>query len=184
MSISVTIITVKIFTKTLDSMYILRLKLSTTNPMTWLLVIGPPLCRLKFVFFFIGVHSMGISRLLSAMVRRRWQSNWRAMAQTWLNLTSFLLVVCSVIWTVDAKIHHRRPMILPLHLSSRNHTLHRHVDNLRRHLQQSELSRSATNARMRLYDDLLSNGYLFPIKQSFFFLILFIFLRNIEGLYR
>ncbi|XWS21263.1 hypothetical protein CRYUN_Cryun30bG0040700 [Craigia yunnanensis] len=85
------------------------------------------------------------------------------MARTSLHLTSFLLIVCSVIWvhlsTVDAKNHHRRPMVLPLHLSSRNHSLHRHVDNLRRHLQQSKLSRSTPNARMRLYDDLLSNGY-------------------------
>ncbi|XVF36372.1 hypothetical protein REPUB_Repub19eG0053100 [Reevesia pubescens] len=85
------------------------------------------------------------------------------MARTWLHLISSLLVVCSLIGfhlsTGDAKNHHRRPMVLPLHLSSRNHSLHRHVDNLRRHLQQSELSRSTPNARMRLYDDLLSNGY-------------------------
>ncbi|XVF64152.1 hypothetical protein PTKIN_Ptkin09bG0144800 [Pterospermum kingtungense] len=83
------------------------------------------------------------------------------MARTWLHLTSYLLIVCSLIWfhlfTVDAKNHHRRPMILPLHLSSRNHSMHRHVDNLRRHLQQS--GSSTPNARMRLYDDLLSNGY-------------------------
>ncbi|XVE55808.1 hypothetical protein DITRI_Ditri03aG0186800 [Diplodiscus trichospermus] len=85
------------------------------------------------------------------------------MARSWLHLTPFLLTVYSVIGfylsTVDAKNHHRRPMVLPLHLSQRNHALHRHVDNLRRHLQQSELSRSTPNARMRLYDDLLSNGY-------------------------
>ncbi|KAK6245951.1 Xylanase inhibitor [Theobroma cacao] len=85
------------------------------------------------------------------------------MARTWLHRTSSLLIVCSVLWfhlaTVDAKHHHRRPMVLPLHLSSRNHSLHRHVDNLRRHLQQSEFSPSIPNARMRLYDDLLSNGY-------------------------
>ncbi|XWS14767.1 hypothetical protein CRYUN_Cryun35bG0036500 [Craigia yunnanensis] len=85
------------------------------------------------------------------------------MARTWLLLTASFLIVCSVIGfhlsTVDAKNQHRRPMVLPLHLSSRNHSLSRHVDNLRRHLQQSELSRSTPNARMRLYDDLLSNGY-------------------------
>ncbi|XP_022768689.1 aspartic proteinase-like protein 2 [Durio zibethinus] len=86
------------------------------------------------------------------------------MARTWLHLTSSsLLILYSVIWfnlsAVDAKNHHQRPMVLPLHLSSRNHSFHRHVDNLRRHLQQSELSRSSPNARMRLYDDLLSNGY-------------------------
>ncbi|XVE94989.1 hypothetical protein REPUB_Repub02eG0057900 [Reevesia pubescens] len=83
------------------------------------------------------------------------------MDRTWFHLTYSLLIVwfITVISTVGAKNHHRRPMVLPLHLSSRNHSLHRHVDNLRRHLQQSELSRSTSNARMRLYDDLLSNGY-------------------------
>ncbi|XVF39843.1 hypothetical protein PTKIN_Ptkin01aG0064700 [Pterospermum kingtungense] len=86
------------------------------------------------------------------------------MARTWLHLTFSFLIVCSVIGfhlstTVDAKNHHRRPMVLPLNLSSRNHSLHRHVDNLRRRLQQSDRSGSTPNARMRLYDDLLSNGY-------------------------
>ncbi|OMO70690.1 Peptidase A1 [Corchorus olitorius] len=86
------------------------------------------------------------------------------MARTRLHLiSSLLLIVSSVVWfhlsAVDAKSHHRRPMVLPLHLSSRNHSLQRHVDNLRRHLQQSETSRSTPNAHMRLYDDLLSNGY-------------------------
>lgn len=43
-------------------------------------------------------------------------------------------------------------------MSSRNYSVHRDADTLRRHLQQSELS-NPPNARMRLYDDLLSNGY-------------------------
>ncbi|XP_022716453.1 protein ASPARTIC PROTEASE IN GUARD CELL 1-like isoform X2 [Durio zibethinus] len=85
------------------------------------------------------------------------------MARTWLHLASSFLIVCSVIGfhlsTVGAENHQLRPMVLPLHLSSHNHSLHRHVDNLRRHLQQSEISRSTPNALMRLYDDLLSNGY-------------------------
>ncbi|PPS05727.1 hypothetical protein GOBAR_AA14912 [Gossypium barbadense] len=50
-------------------------------------------------------------------------------------------------------------MLLPLQLTSRNHSQQRHLDNIRRHLQQSGFSSSTPNARMRLYDDLLSNGY-------------------------
>ncbi|KAE8657063.1 Eukaryotic aspartyl protease family protein isoform 2 [Hibiscus syriacus] len=85
------------------------------------------------------------------------------MPRTWFFLTYFFLIVCYVtgfhISIVDARNNQRPPMVLPLRLSSRNHSLHRHVDNLRRHLQQSKLPRSTTNARTRLYDDLLSNGY-------------------------
>ncbi|GMI82680.1 hypothetical protein like AT5G43100 [Hibiscus trionum] len=85
------------------------------------------------------------------------------MARCCFYLTSFFLIVCYVtgfhISTVDARNHQRPPMVLPLRLSSRNHSLHRHVDNLRRHLQQSQLRSSTPNARTRLYDDLLSNGY-------------------------
>ncbi|KAE8656125.1 putative RNA binding protein [Hibiscus syriacus] len=50
-------------------------------------------------------------------------------------------------------------MLLPLQLSSRNHSQQRHLGNIRRHLLQSGLSPSTPNALMRLYDDLLSNGY-------------------------
>ncbi|KAK8512432.1 hypothetical protein V6N13_083019 [Hibiscus sabdariffa] len=86
------------------------------------------------------------------------------MARTCLHLTSSALLIlgaliCYNLFAVDAKLHHRRPMLLPLQLSSRNHSQQRHLDNIRRHLQQSELSPSTPNARMRLYDDLLSNGY-------------------------
>ncbi|TYG69432.1 hypothetical protein ES288_D05G229900v1 [Gossypium darwinii] len=85
------------------------------------------------------------------------------MARTWLHLTSSFLIVCCVIGflisTVVAENHQRPPTVLPLSLSSRNHSLHRHVDNLRRRLFQSKLSGSTPNARLRLYDDLLSNGY-------------------------
>ncbi|XP_044511927.1 aspartic proteinase 36-like isoform X2 [Mangifera indica] len=49
----------------------------------------------------------------------------------------------------------QRPLIVPLHLSLHNSIVHRQLDDLRRHLQQSHLP----NARMRLYDDLLTNGY-------------------------
>lgn len=54
----------------------------------------------------------------------------------------------------------RRPMILPLYLSSpkSSHYNHRRAFDGRR-LQKSELPRSPY-ARMRLYDDLLTNGYL------------------------
>ncbi|XP_048436165.1 LOW QUALITY PROTEIN: aspartic proteinase 36 [Pyrus x bretschneideri] len=49
---------------------------------------------------------------------------------------------------------HRRPMILPLHLSSpKSNWLHRRPFDGRR------LQRSVPNAHMRLYDDLLANGY-------------------------
>ncbi|XP_039015457.1 protein ASPARTIC PROTEASE IN GUARD CELL 2-like [Hibiscus syriacus] len=85
------------------------------------------------------------------------------MARTCLHLISFLLIVAAVIcfnlFTVDAKHHHRRPMLLPLQLSSHNHSQYRHLDNIRRHLQQAGLSPSTSNAHMRLYDDLLSHGY-------------------------
>ncbi|KAA3488758.1 protein ASPARTIC PROTEASE IN GUARD CELL 1 isoform X2 [Gossypium australe] len=85
------------------------------------------------------------------------------MAGTWFHLTSSFLIVCYVIGflisTVVAENHQRPPTVLPLSLSSRNHSLHRHVDNLRRRLFQSKLSGSTPNARLRLYDDLLSNGY-------------------------
>ncbi|MBA0759655.1 hypothetical protein Gotri_022507 [Gossypium trilobum] len=84
------------------------------------------------------------------------------MARTWLHLTSSIIVcalICFNFFTVDAKDHHPRPMLLPLQLTSRNHSQQRHLDNIRRHLQQSGLSSSTPNARMRLYDDLLSNGY-------------------------
>ncbi|KAE8653950.1 putative pumilio-like protein 7 [Hibiscus syriacus] len=84
------------------------------------------------------------------------------MAPTCLHLTSSLLfltaVICFNLFSVDAKHHHRGPMLLPLQLSSRNHSQQRHLDNIRR-LLQSGLSPSTPNARMRLYDDLLSNGY-------------------------
>ncbi|KAJ9186804.1 hypothetical protein P3X46_002337 [Hevea brasiliensis] len=52
----------------------------------------------------------------------------------------------------------RLPVIIPLHLSTPNVSSHRKVfssDYNRRQLQNSDLP----NARMRLYDDLLSNGY-------------------------
>lgn len=54
----------------------------------------------------------------------------------------------------------RRPMILPLYLSTpkSSHYDHRRAFNGRR-LQRSELPHSPY-ARMRLYDDLLTNGYL------------------------
>ncbi|TYH17824.1 hypothetical protein ES288_A05G221400v1 [Gossypium darwinii] len=85
------------------------------------------------------------------------------MAGNWFHLTSSFLIVCYVIGflisTVVAENHQRPPTVLPLSLSSRNHSLHRHVDNLRRRLFQSKLSGSTPNARLRLYDDLLSNGY-------------------------
>ncbi|KAB1669252.1 hypothetical protein ERO13_A01G121200v2 [Gossypium hirsutum] len=84
------------------------------------------------------------------------------MARTLLHLTSSIIVcalICFNFFTVDAKDHHPRPMLLPLQLTSRNHSQQRHLDNIRRHLQQSGFSSSTPNARMRLYDDLLSNGY-------------------------
>ncbi|XP_050213236.1 aspartic proteinase 36 [Mercurialis annua] len=49
----------------------------------------------------------------------------------------------------------RRPMVIPLHLSTSNISNHRTGDYHRRQLQNSDLP----NAHMRLYDDLLSNGY-------------------------
>ncbi|KAK1555741.1 hypothetical protein Q3G72_030710 [Acer saccharum] len=52
----------------------------------------------------------------------------------------------------------QRPLILPLHLSSPDSTVHRQADDRRRHLQQSKRPEKP-NAHMRLYDDLLSNGY-------------------------
>ncbi|KAJ4701660.1 aspartic proteinase-like protein 2 [Melia azedarach] len=52
----------------------------------------------------------------------------------------------------------QRPLIISLHLSSPNSTLQRQVDDRRRHLHQSPLPHKP-NAHMRLYDDLLSNGY-------------------------
>ncbi|XP_031270639.1 protein ASPARTIC PROTEASE IN GUARD CELL 1-like [Pistacia vera] len=52
----------------------------------------------------------------------------------------------------------QRPLIIPLHLSSHNSIVHRQLDDRRRHLQQSHLPHRP-NARMRLYDDLLTNGY-------------------------
>ncbi|KAK8649044.1 hypothetical protein V6N13_129782 [Hibiscus sabdariffa] len=76
------------------------------------------------------------------------------------HLTSFLLIITAVIcfnlFTVDAN---HRPMLLPLQLSSRNHSQQRHLDNIRRLLHQFRLPPSTPNARMRLYDDLLSHGY-------------------------
>ncbi|KAJ4836229.1 hypothetical protein Tsubulata_023850 [Turnera subulata] len=57
------------------------------------------------------------------------------------------------------KPRQQQPMIIPLHLSSPNISRLRtnpfSGDSIRRHLQNSPLP----NARMRLYDDLLSNGY-------------------------
>lgn len=104
------------------------------------------------------------------------------MARTWLHLTSSIIVcalICFDFFTVDAKDHHPRPMLLPLQLTSRNHSQQRHLDNIRRHLQQSGLSPSTPNARMRLYDDLLSNGSLSYKKKLFSFFPLFDF-PNIE----
>ena len=70
--------------------------------------------------------------------------------------------------------HH--PMILPLHLSTPNLSAHRmpfddHYS--RRHLQNSELPK----ARMRLFDDLLSNGYTHCI---FFFALFLVYYCTIE----
>ncbi|CAL8101601.1 unnamed protein product [Prunus armeniaca] len=50
--------------------------------------------------------------------------------------------------------YHRRPMILPLHLSSPKANCHH-----RRAFDGRRLQRSEPNAHMRLYDDLLANGY-------------------------
>ncbi|GLU04166.1 hypothetical protein SLE2022_213270 [Rubroshorea leprosula] len=88
------------------------------------------------------------------------------MAPPWHGLAPSLLIFISVIWldlffgaSLSTPGHSlRRPMVFPLHMSSRNYSVHRHADSLRRHLLQSKLSQTP-NARMRLYDDLLSNGY-------------------------
>ncbi|GLT58869.1 hypothetical protein SLA2020_317300 [Shorea laevis] len=88
------------------------------------------------------------------------------MAPPWHRLALSLIILSPIIW-IDlcsstffsaAADPPRRPMVIPLHMSSRNYSIHRHVDSRRRHLHQSKLTRAA-NARMRLYDDLLSNGY-------------------------
>ncbi|XP_030516656.2 aspartic proteinase 36-like isoform X2 [Rhodamnia argentea] len=83
-----------------------------------------------------------------------------ALLLTWLSLTE--LIVSTQALSYPSNRH--RPLILPLSLtphdssaSSSSSPSHER-DHHRRRLHNSELSRSAS-ARMRLYDDLLSNGY-------------------------
>lgn len=75
------------------------------------------------------------------------------MAQRFL-----LLVIYSVVFNLCGAFasttdDHRRPMILPLHLSSPN------ARQYGRALDGRRLQRSEPNARMRLHDDLLANGF-------------------------
>lgn len=91
------------------------------------------------------------------------------MAWAWTHITSYLVIFyCSLIGLSDlyrrvdsssigARHRHRPPMVIPLQFSSHNSSLRLSAEN-RRHLQQSELPTHTPNARMRLYDDLLSNG--------------------------
>lgn len=69
-----------------------------------------------------------------------------------------LLVIYSVVFNLCGAFasttdDHRRPMILPLHLSSPN------ARQYGRALDGRRLQRSEPNARMRLHDDLLANGF-------------------------
>ncbi|XP_021903439.1 aspartic proteinase-like protein 2 isoform X2 [Carica papaya] len=92
------------------------------------------------------------------------------MAWAWTHITSYLVIFyCSLIGLSDlyrrvdsssigARHRHRPPMVIPLQFSSHNSSLRLSAEN-RRHLQQSQLPTHTPNARMRLYDDLLSNGY-------------------------
>ncbi|OMO78854.1 hypothetical protein CCACVL1_14084 [Corchorus capsularis] len=116
----------------------------------------------------LSVSKGVVYHALENLVRENWEMMRSHVYGKWEEAISRDRTVLGLLFSVnvwfhlsavDAKSHHRRPMVLPLHLSSRNHSRHRHADNLRRHLQQSETSRSTPNARMRLYDDLLSNGY-------------------------
>ncbi|KAE8099940.1 hypothetical protein FH972_017883 [Carpinus fangiana] len=78
------------------------------------------------------------------------------------HLLAYALLVYSSLIGLSSALHHfphssdnsLRPMILPLYLSSPNLS-HSHHHNRRRNLQNSV----PPIARMRLYDDLLSNGY-------------------------
>ncbi|XP_040998063.1 aspartic proteinase 36-like isoform X1 [Juglans microcarpa x Juglans regia] len=75
------------------------------------------------------------------------------LASALLIFSSSLIALSSALDDSDPSL--RPPMmILPLYLSSPNPNISRHR-NLRRHLQNS----APPNARMRLYDDLLSHGY-------------------------
>ncbi|CAN0905552.1 Aspartic proteinase 36 [Linum grandiflorum] len=81
------------------------------------------------------------------------------MARPWPSLSLFSLILFNFYCVVSATLDIdslRTPMIIPLHLSIPNVSAHRRSDYNRRHLQNSDL---LPNARMRLYDDLLTNGY-------------------------
>ncbi|CAL1410646.1 unnamed protein product [Linum trigynum] len=83
------------------------------------------------------------------------------MAHPWPILAVFVLIMLDFHGVDPAAADldtPRMPMIIPLHLSAPNVSSHRRSFNddfNRRHLQNSDLP----NARMRLYDDLLTNGY-------------------------
>lgn len=123
--------------------------------------------------------------------------NWTSIASkfffsamTWslAHLASALIILYSSSFTSISAVDlfqdsttPRRPMILPLYLSNSNTSDHL-SDHYRRQLQNSAPPHSA-NARMRLYDDLLSNGFVFLKKKfnsqficSFRLLILYSFL--------
>ncbi|KAL5780148.1 hypothetical protein ACOSQ2_010885 [Xanthoceras sorbifolium] len=71
----------------------------------------------------------------------------------------FFLIEINLITVNSSPVtNDQRPLIVPLQLSSPDSTVHRQADHRRRHLQQSKRP-NKPNAHMRLYDDLLSNGY-------------------------
>ncbi|CAN1135722.1 Aspartic proteinase 36 [Linum perenne] len=81
------------------------------------------------------------------------------MDRPWPSLSLFAPILFNFYCVVSAAVDldsPRTPMIIPLHLSTPNVSAHRRSDYNRRHLQNSDL---LPNARMRLYDDLLTNGY-------------------------
>ncbi|CAN1274348.1 Aspartic proteinase 36 [Linum perenne] len=81
------------------------------------------------------------------------------MDRPWPILSIFAPILFNFYCVVSAAVDldsPRTPMIIPLHLSTPNVSAHRRSDYNRRHLQNSDL---LPNARMRLYDDLLTNGY-------------------------
>ncbi|EEF52314.1 Aspartic proteinase nepenthesin-1 precursor, putative [Ricinus communis] len=82
----------------------------------------------------------------------------RSLIVIYYPLILFFLDTVVVLSATDIPNHNHRPMIIPLHLSTSNISSHRKpfTSNYhRRQLHNSDLP----NAHMRLYDDLLSNGY-------------------------
>lgn len=92
------------------------------------------------------------------------------------------LVLASANPTSPALLLHSLPaMVLPLYLSTPNSSS-RTSSNPRRLLQRSE-SLNRPNARMRLYDDLLRNGYVpqNTLHSSLFIIIIFIVILSFSG---